>query len=134
MTAVIIASLAVAMTAGESEILATMDSDLQFLLSEFAVPEKIQIILVQLGSKSLATFAVMADDRPTFRAAVATDVINAAEAGLSAAHATLARTITTGLIAAWMAADGRVSAKAKVDAEGSVLRLPNLLSLSLIHI
>ena len=128
MAAAVIASFAVPLTVAEDGVLATMDSDLQFLLSEFEVPVRIQLVLATLGSKSIPTFAVMADDRPGMRTSIAADLIDAAEANLAAPQASVARSVTTALLAAWMSAEQKVSAKIKLAAEGNSLRLPALLS------
>lgn len=128
MTAAVVASFAVALTQAEEIILATMDSDLQFLLSEFEVPVQIQLKLAILGSKSIPTFTVMADDRPGMRLAIAADLIDATEAHLAPAVAATARTVTTALLAAWMSSEQKVAAKIRAAADGSALRLPALLS------
>ncbi len=50
-----------------------MSSDLRLILSEFEIPDRIQLRAVELGYKSLALFAVLGDDRPAVRALITTD-------------------------------------------------------------
>ena len=66
-TLALINSFTVPLTDGENTALATMDSDLRFLLSENEVPVKIQVRLATGGYKAMSTFAVLADDRAGLR-------------------------------------------------------------------
>ncbi len=79
-----------------------MSSDLQFLLSEHEVPAVVEHRLATGGYRTMATFAVLADDRATLRRTIAADFVDAAEGGLTAPQATGARLIMTQIIAAWM--------------------------------
>ena len=128
MAAAIVAAFAIPLSEVEQKELAAMESDLQFLLSEVEVPVSMQLRLVRLGSKSTATFAVMADDRPGMRAAIRADLVDATEANLAPDLASLARSVTTALLAAWMSAEQKVTAQVKASAEGGLLRLPNLIT------
>ena len=51
----------------------SMSSDLRFILSEFEIPDRIQLRAVELGYKSLVLYAVLGDDRPAVHALIATD-------------------------------------------------------------
>ena len=128
MAAAIVAAFAVPLSEAEQKELSAMESDLQFLLSEFEVPVSMQLRLVRLGSKSTATFAVMADDRPGMRTAIRADLVDATEANLAPDLASTARSVTTALLAAWMSAEQKVTAQVKASAEGGLLRLPNLMT------
>ena len=50
-----------------------MSSDLRFILSEFEIPDRIQLRAVELGYKSLVLDAVLGDDRLAVHALIATD-------------------------------------------------------------
>ena len=114
MAAGIVAAFAVPLSEAEQKELTAMESDLQFLLSEFEVPISMQLRLVRLFTKSTATFAVMADDRPGMRTAIRADLVDATEANLAPDLASTARSVTTALLAAWMSAEQKVTAQIKV--------------------
>ena len=83
-----------------------MSSDLRFILSEFEIPDRIQLRAVELGYKSLALFAVLGDDRPSVRALIATDFfLNAQEPNLDADLALQARLMSAQILAAGLSPD-----------------------------
>ena len=128
MAAVLLASLGTALTAAEQVVLNTISSDLQFLLSEHEVPERIQLLLAVRGYKTMMTFSVWADDRPGIRAEIIRSVVNPAEAGLDAAQSSAASLIVSQLLSAWILAGRRVDEEVRVSAESKLLRLPAVLS------
>lgn len=127
MTAAMVASFQVPLTAAEQEVLDAAPSDMTFLLDEYEVEKRIQIAVVGQGYRSLATFAVMADDIAQMRQVLAADIINPAEAGITAQVAASARLAVSQLLAAWKVAQQRVSDDVRVGADARALRLPTLL-------
>jgi len=122
-------ALGTALSDAEAKQLEDMSSDLRYVLSEFEVPERLQLRTLQLGYKSLATFGVLGDDRAAVRAALKTDFsLDPAEANLDPALAQKARLMTTLLVAAWQSASIRSAEEAKQSADNRLLRLPNLIS------
>ena len=65
--------MSTALSAPERVQLDCMSSDLRFILSEFEIPDRIQLRAVELGYKSLVLYAVLGDDRPAVHALIATD-------------------------------------------------------------
>ena len=128
-TATFLGLMATALTAPERVQLESMSSDLRFILSEFEIPDRVQLRAVVLGYKSLALFAVLGDDRPSVRTLIATDFfLNAQEPNLDADLALQARLISTQILAAWLSASTRATEEAKQAADNRLLRLPNLIS------
>ena len=128
-TATFLGLLATALSAPERVRLDSMSSDLRFILSEFEIPDRIQLRAVELGYKSLALFAVLGDDRPSVRALIATDFfLNAQEPNLDADLALQARLMSAQILAAWLSAGTRATEEAKQSADNRLLRLPNLIS------
>ena len=115
------------LTDGEKAIVKRLSSELGFLLCEFEVPLRVQLRRADLGYTSLTTFSVMADDRPGLRAAIAADIIGDM-AGANAGHVAKARTITTGLLAAWLASAQRTTDQIRMAADNKMLRLPGVLT------
>ena len=72
-TATFLVLMATALSAQERVLLDSMSSDLRFVLSEFEIPDRIQLRAVELGYKSLVLYAVLGDDRPAVHALIATD-------------------------------------------------------------
>ena len=72
-TATFLELMSTALSAPERVQLDSMSSDLRFILSEFEIPDRIQLRAVELGYKSLALFAVLGDDSPSVHALIATD-------------------------------------------------------------
>ena len=128
MAANLVASLTVPLVAAENATLEQMASELRFLLSEFEIEDRLQFILAAKGYKTMATFGVVAEDRAGIRTWVTHEIINAAEAGISAADATMARLIATKMVAAWIAANQRVIEDIRKAADGRLLRLPAVLA------
>ncbi len=128
-TATFLGLLATALSAPERARLNSMSSDLRFILSEFEIPDRIQLRAVELGYKSLALFAVLGDDRPSVRSLIATDFfLNAQEPNLDADLALQARLMSAQILAAWLSAGTRATEEAKQSADNRLLRLPNLIS------
>ena len=131
MADVFMAAMDSALDPAEIAALATMGSDLRFMLSEFEVPDRVQLALCNRGYKSLATFGVMADDRATLRAAIVADLlINPAHVGLDPAVSSRARTVTAALIASWQSAGLKHEETIRQSVDNKLLRLPNLVTRS----
>ena len=130
MTAIMLNSFAVPLTDAQNVELNTMSSEFRFLLSEVDVPEKIQVRLTELGYRSMRTYVAMADDRAALRVAIAADVLDAAELGLTQAQIALVRVITASLLAAWTTASTRDAEPIRAAADNKVMRLPALVSRS----
>lgn len=109
MAAAFLATLVVNLTDVEIAALNTMSSDLRFLLSEYEVHDKAQLRLIQMGYRGLTTFSVMAGDRAGLRACIITDIVDPADAALSAGQSAAARLIVSPLVAAWIASSQRVT-------------------------
>ena len=128
-TATFLGLMATALSAPERVQLESMSSDLRFILSEFEIPDRVQLRAVVLGYKNLALFAVLGDDRPSVRTLIATDFfLNAQEPNLDADLALQARLISAQILAAWLSASTRATEEAKQSADNRLLRLPNLIS------
>ena len=131
MADVVMAAMDTALDQAELLTLSAMSSDLRFMMSEFEVPDRVQLALCNRGYKNLATFGVMSDDRATLRAAIVADLqINPAHAGLDVAVAARARTVTAALIAAWQSAGLRQEEAVRQSVDNRLLRLPNLVTKS----
>ena len=130
MTALLLNAFLVPLTEIETEALSTMSSDFRFLLAELEIPDKVQLKLVTLRYKSMRTYVAMADDRPAMRAAIAADVLDAAEAGLTADQIAQVRVITASLLAAWTTASTRETEETRAAADNKIMRLPVLVSRS----
>ena len=74
-TATFLGLLATALTAPERVQLEGMSSDLRFTLSEFEIPDRVQLRAIVFGYKSLALFAVLGNDWPSVRTLIATDFL-----------------------------------------------------------
>lgn len=127
MAAAFLAAIAIPLTDVQQARLNDMSSDLRFILSEHEVPDLVTLRLIDLACKSTATFSVVADDKPGVRAMIAGDIVDAGEVGLTPAQVTVARTITTQLMAVWMIASQRVAEEVRVSADSKALRLPAVL-------
>ena len=128
-TATFLGTLGTALTEAEGKQLAGMSSDMRFLLSEFEVPERVQLRSVDLGYKNLAMFSVLGDDRQAVRGALVSDFgLDAAEAGLTGDQSVLVRLMSSQVLAAWVSASARAAEEAKQSADNRLLRLPNLMS------
>ena len=128
-TAALVASFDIALSVAERTELEKISSDLRFLLNEYEVPEKWQLLLLARGYSTLTTFGVVADDRPGLRLALAQDFdLNGAEANLSDAQKSTVRNTTTRILAAWLAASQRVSDEVRQTSDQRLLRLPTTVS------
>ena len=83
MTAAMLLTMNDPLTEPERQILSSMASDLQFLLSESEVPLRLQHKLAVLRYKTMAAFTVMADDRPSMRTTIGADILDPSEQGLT---------------------------------------------------
>ena len=92
------------------------------------MPQRIQLELVGLNYKSLTTFGLMAEDSAGFRAAIKSDLLDTAEAGLAIADIRMARLYSTQLVAAWLSASKRVAEEIRVTTDSKALRLPTMLT------
>ena len=128
MAAAFLQSFQVALTGPELSELDDMNSDLRFMLAENEVEDRVALRLVRIGLKSIATFAVGADDRPGFRASMVADVVDPGALGLTAAEITIARTTVTKLVAAWLIASQRVIEETRINVDTRSLRLPAVLN------
>ena len=127
-TAALVDSIAVALTAGQHDILGELSSDLRFLLCENEVPDQVQILLHNKGYKNMTMFSVFADDRAALRTIIRTEIVNPAEAGLTAAQSSSASLIVNQLVASWMAATQKTAEDVRVTADAKALRLPAMIS------
>ena len=128
MTAVLLASLGLVLNDAESIELGRIASDLLFLLSEHDVPLRIQLRLGELGYRNLQIFSVWADDRAGIRRAFSDNVLNEAEAGLTAVQVGAVRLHANQTLAAWMTASLRSQEEVRLATDAKLLRLPTLLT------
>ena len=82
MAAGVLASFANPLDAAERLVLEQMTSDLQYLLAENEVPDRIQLTLATMGYKNLQMLSLIADDRPGVRTFIQTSMLDHTEAGL----------------------------------------------------
>jgi hypothetical protein len=132
-TAAFLLTVDSALTAAEAATLATMSSDLAFILGENDVPLKLQVAIGSMGFKTLTLFAVMADDRAGIRANCATVLnLNHAEAHLTPAHVAKAILHTAQVCASWHSAMNRFTEAEKVAADSRAQRLPMIVPRALL--
>lgn len=127
MAAAVIASCAVALTDAETTELEQMSSEMRFVLDEFEINSKIQLLILRRGYRTLQTFNAMADDRANFRTIVQQDIMNPNEPGLAAAVATEVRLTNSKLLAAWILSGQRAAEEVRATADSRALRLPSML-------
>lgn len=128
MAANLITSLSVPLTDVEEARVGKLGADFRFLLSEYEVPERIQLLLFDRGYKSFSTFAVWADDRVSLRKVIARDIANPEEQGLAPDVIRQVALITNQLLAAWLAASTRLTEDIRLSTEAKLLRLPTMVS------
>ena len=127
-TAALLNSLAIPLSDAEALVLQELSSDFRFLLSEFDVPDKVQIRIHTLRYRNLKTFTVIADDRAGVRAAIAADIVDGAEANLTPDQVASARVISAQILAAWVSAGTKGLEETRAAAENKVMRLPALVT------
>ena len=76
----------------------------------------------------MTMFSVFADDRAALRTIIRTEIVNPAEAGLTAAQSSSASLIVNQLVASWMAATQKTAEDVRVTADAKALRLPAMIS------
>ena len=123
-TAAFLATVRDPMTEPERVALNAMSSDLQFLLGESDVPERLRLRLTTLGYRTVAAFSVMGDDRNGMRATLSADVLDPAEVGLTPALAAEARLYVNYMLSAWIIATTRLTEEIHLAAQTRMLRLP----------
>ena len=127
MTAAMLLIMNDPLTEPERQILSSMASDLQFLLSESEVPLRLQHKLAELRYKTMAAFTVMADDRPSMRTTIGADILDPSELGLTPQQAAEARLYGNYILSAWIIAGQRLTEEIRMGAESKSLRLPSII-------
>ena len=62
-------------TVAELTVLEGIASDLRFVMEQFEVPTKMQVLLAERGYRTMQMFGVLADDRAALRTALAQDFL-----------------------------------------------------------
>jgi hypothetical protein len=115
------------------EQLASMSSDLCFILGENDVPLRLQVMIGNLGFKTVTLFAVMSDDRAGLRNCCATLLtLDPAEAHLSGANKARVILHTAQVCASWHSATNRFTEAERVAADSRAQRLPVIVPRSML--
>jgi hypothetical protein len=113
--------------------LASMSSDLCFIIGENDVPLRLQVMIGNLGFKTVTPFAVMSDNRAGLRNCCATLLtLDPAKVNLSGANKARVILLTAQVCASWHSATKHFTEAERVAADSRSQRLPVIVSHSLL--